>query len=124
VYERPATAFVHDFIGESITLPVQVESDAVRLDTVSLGLDAQGVRPGPARLFIRPYDMSIVAPETAAIAGVVKQIRGFGAHVRVEVAIPAAGETVVEVEAPRGLSFAPGETVGLKPERYRIYQAQ
>ena len=37
VYETPATAFVHGFIGESIELPVQVEGGVVRLGDRPLG---------------------------------------------------------------------------------------
>jgi sulfate/thiosulfate transport system ATP-binding protein len=121
VHERPATAFVHDFIGESISLPVRVEGGAVHFESAVLPLESQGVESGPARLFIRPYEMSIVAPEAAALTGTVRDSRGFGGQVKVDVAVPAGGETVIEVVAPRGARFAPGEAVGLKPERYRIF---
>ena len=44
VYERPATAFVHEFIGESIAVPIVVDKGAVRFGGRTIGLDAQGVR--------------------------------------------------------------------------------
>jgi sulfate/thiosulfate transport system ATP-binding protein len=124
IYERPATAFVHDFIGESIALPVRIENGVMRLDALPLPLDCQGAATGPARLFIRPHDVRIIAPESAPLSGVVRHSQGFGPNVRLSIAVGAAGETLIDVDAPRGLDFAPGEPVGLKPERYRIYSEQ
>src|SRR5262249_54943067 len=53
IYERPATAFVHDFIGESIVVAVTVENGAVQFDHKITPLDGQGVRTGAANLFVR-----------------------------------------------------------------------
>src|SRR5262249_47198186 len=53
VYERPATSFVHDFIGESVVIPVSVEHGAVYFVGKLLDIDPQGVATGAARLFVR-----------------------------------------------------------------------
>ena len=63
VYEQPANAFVHEFIGELISLPILIESGKVNFGGRSLPIDRQGVGDGNASLFIRPYDVAIV-PET------------------------------------------------------------
>ena len=55
VYDNPATAFVHGFIGESIVLPVDVSGGSVRLGGRPLNIAADGaalrrletVRPPP-----------------------------------------------------------------------------
>jgi sulfate transport system ATP-binding protein len=46
VYDSPATAFVHGFIGESIVLPVEVSDGHIRLGDQSLGIAADGALPG------------------------------------------------------------------------------
>jgi sulfate transport system ATP-binding protein len=46
VYDSPATAFVHGFIGESIVLPVDVSAGAVRLDGRPLNIAANGAAAG------------------------------------------------------------------------------
>src|SRR5260221_4442441 len=43
VYDHPATAFVHGFIGESIVLPVEVCDGCVRLGGKSLNIAPDGV---------------------------------------------------------------------------------
>src|SRR5262245_62150532 len=50
VYERPQSAFVHDFIGESMAVPVTIEAGAVRFAGRKLDLDPQGLSNGPAKI--------------------------------------------------------------------------
>jgi sulfate transport system ATP-binding protein len=128
IYERPATAFVHEFIGESIMLPVTIETAAVSFAGASTGLDAQSVRDGAATLFVRPYEMAIVAPEGAAFAGTVRRVHGMGPARRVEVAIgspdgSADGATIVAVDVPRSHDLGLGQSVGLRPRNHRIFPA-
>jgi sulfate transport system ATP-binding protein len=119
VYERPATAFVHEFIGESIVLPVTVESDNVVWQGSGTGLKAQGAQQGPARLFIRPYDVEIVEPDLAPLKGTVQRTHGLGPQRRVEIAL-TADQSVIEIDAS-SQRLDPGATVGLAPLRYRIF---
>jgi sulfate transport system ATP-binding protein len=123
VYERPVSAFVHEFIGESIAVPVTVEAGAVRFGSQRLELDPQGAPDGAARLFIRPDEVSIVAVgDGALLEGTVRSVHGLGAARRVEIALPdGGGERLIEVDAPRSQSFAPGQPVALRPHNYRIF---
>src|ERR1700759_2975514 len=57
VYDNPATAFVHGFIGESIELPVQVGDGGVRLGGKALDIAVNGAKCGPSQLFVRRHDM-------------------------------------------------------------------
>jgi sulfate transport system ATP-binding protein len=123
VYDRPASAFVHDFIGESVTLPVQVEAGRVHFDGRALPLDPQGIAAGAARLFIRPYDLSLVTVEESCLHGTVKHVKAFGPSLRVEVELPHSGQEAIplEVQSRRDNPVAAGQMVGLRPERYRIF---
>ena len=123
IYERPETAFVHEFIGESIVVPVAVEAGDVRFDGQSIGLDPRGAPNGAARLFVRPYEVTIVpASDAAALKGVIKRVHGLGPARRVEVALGGErNETVVEVDAPRSQDLRVGQAVGLRPQQYRLF---
>src|SRR5258707_5514644 len=46
VYDNPATAFVHSFIGESIVLPVDVNDGHVKLGDRALNIAAHGAASG------------------------------------------------------------------------------
>jgi sulfate transport system ATP-binding protein len=123
IYEHPRSAFVHGFIGESISLPVAIEAGAVRFGGRPLDLPSNGLPDGSASLFIRPYEIAIVAPSRdAVLGGTVTRVHGIGPARRVDVVVrDGAREHLIEVEAPRDREFAAGQAVGLQPRDYRIF---
>ncbi len=120
VYEEPATAFVHAFIGESIIIPVTVEKGAVLHAGKPTSLGAPDVQTGPARLFIRPYDVGIGMPVNAALQGTVQRLHGIGAARRVEILLADSDQTI-EVDVPRAHEVTAGQRVGIVPLRYRVF---
>jgi sulfate/thiosulfate transport system ATP-binding protein len=123
VYERPATAFVHEFIGESIVLPVTVADGVARFGGAPTGLDPQGLRSGAGRLFVRPYDMAVVPVDGAPFEGRVTRVHGLGPARRIEIALRSQDGAVIEIDVPRPAELAPGQAIGLKPRTYRIFAA-
>jgi sulfate transport system ATP-binding protein len=123
VYDHPHTPAVHEFIGESIVVPVTIDGEGVRFGGEPLGLDSQGLPSGAARLFARPHDLTIV-PSTGEhrLRGIVKRIHGIGPARRVEIALGSdTSETLVEVDALRTQPLRVGQLVGVKPEQYRLF---
>ena len=123
VYVQPASAFVHEFIGETNRLPVRVESGRVFLAGKPIALDSLGAPSGNANLYIRPHDLDIVAEQSeAAISGTVQHIHGLGAARRIQVSVnDGAADHLIEIEAPRALKLAAGQRVGFNPKNYRIF---
>ncbi len=125
VYDHPATAFVHGFIGESIVLPVDISDGCVRLGGKALNIAANGAAPGASKLFVRRHDMQIGPAGSGALEGAVQRVRSFGPVQRAEIAL-SAGEcaTVIEIDAPRDRELQTGDIIGLQPRRYRIFAGQ
>jgi sulfate transport system ATP-binding protein len=125
VYDNPATAFVHGFIGESIVLPVEVSGGSVRLGGRPLNIAADGAASGASKLFVRRHDMQIGPAGTGSLEGAVRHVRSFGPIQRAEIALSGGeGKTVIEIDAPRDRELHAGEIIGLQPRRYRIFAAQ
>jgi len=120
VYDNPASAFVHGFIGESIELAVDVADGEVRLGGAPLPLAAQGHASGPSKLFVRRHDMQLGPAGAGALQGSVTRVRSFGAAQRAEVQL-AHAKVPIEIDAPRDQELRPGDVVGLNPRRYRIF---
>ena len=125
VYDHPATAFVHGFIGESIVLPVDITDGCVRLGGKALNIAANGAASGASKLFVRRHDMQIGPAGSGALDGAVQRVRSFGPIQRAEIAL-SAGEcaTVIEIDAPRDRELQTGDIIGLQPRRYRIFAGQ
>jgi sulfate transport system ATP-binding protein len=122
VYDNPASAFVHSFIGESIVLPVDVDEGSVRLDGKALNIGSEGAACGASMLFVRRHDMQVGPAGSGVLEGAVRHVRTFGPIQRAEVAL-AGGNTVIEIDAPRDRELRAGDIVGLQPRRYRIFAA-
>ena len=125
VYDHPATAFVHGFIGESIVLPVDISDGCVRLGGKALNIAADGAASGASKLFVRRHDMQIGPAGSGALDGAVQRVRSFGPIQRAEIAL-SAGEcaTMIEIDAPRDRELQTGDIIGLQPRRYRIFAGQ
>src|SRR3954453_4486181 len=124
VYDTPASAFVHGFIGESIVLPVHVSDGHVRLGDKALELAAGEAAAGASKLFIRRHDMQVGPVGSGVLEGAVKRVRTFGPTQRAEVALSSDnGGTLIEIDAPRDRELRTGDMIGLHPRRYRIFAA-
>lgn len=122
VYDRPQTAFVHEFIGESIVVPVSVDAGSVSFEGKLLNINAPEIVSGKANLFVRPYAMNIVAAEATDLRGIVRRVHGIGPARRVEISLGSESEgRVVEVDAPRSSRFEIGQPIGLVPQQYRLF---
>ena len=122
VYDSPATAFVHGFIGESIVLPVEVDEGRVRLDGKVLNIATDGARCGPSKLFVRRHDMQVGPVGSGVLEGAVKRVRTLGPTQRAEVALSSSnGAMLIEIDGPRDRELRSGDLIGLHPKRYRIF---
>jgi sulfate transport system ATP-binding protein len=123
IYDHPRSAFVHEFIGESVIVPVTIEDGEVRFNGRAIGIDPQGNPNGAATLFARPFDIAI-APVSGenTLTGVVRRMHGIGPARRMEIALGGEGpETIVEVVAMRAQQWRVGQVVGLRPQQYRLF---
>jgi sulfate transport system ATP-binding protein len=124
VYDCPATAFVHGFIGESIVLPVEVDEGRVRLDGKVLNIAPDGARCGPSKLFVRRHDMQVGPVGSGVLEGAVRRVRMLGPTQRAEVALSSNnGAMLIEIDGPRDRELRSGDLIGLHPKRYRIFAA-
>jgi putative spermidine/putrescine transport system ATP-binding protein len=104
VYERPANAFVADFVGRANLMDARaVAADAVETPIGRLATPVHGAAPGtPLRLLVRPERVEAVgatAGENVFAARVVRD-RFFGASRQIELAL-GAGSLKIET-AVRG----------------------
>ena len=117
LYDKPASTFVADFIGEANIFDCAVEAvengkAVVRLGPLTLKMPAGDAGAGPAKLAVRPSRLALHpagAPNT--LPGRLDKVTYVGSHLEFVVSTEFGDVFVVspDVDAP----FAAGEMIGL-----------
>ncbi|GHC35833.1 ABC transporter ATP-binding protein [Gemmobacter nanjingensis] len=128
LYERPASAFIADFIGDANLLDVEVtESGAatrLRLLGQDYALPLASTAKGAAKLVLRPHQVRLSAgPVPGGIPAEVSYAAYLGNSIQYTLATPA-GE-VFAILPPSAHPFAKGDSVVLtwQPEDVRLVAA-
>jgi sulfate/thiosulfate transport system ATP-binding protein len=121
--DRPASDFVHRFLGERVAFDGTAEDGTIRLDDApDRPLVRADAPSGPVRLSLRPYEIVIVPPTDghSGIPACVLALRRAGPHQRVTLALPGTGR-VVEALAPIAGTLKEGDGVLLDLSRARLF---
>jgi sulfate transport system ATP-binding protein len=123
IYDRPATAFVANFIGESNALPVTIESGQLFLDDRPLELSAGAGSGGPRTLVFRPHDIDVLANRPGGIAGRIISERRHGAVRRLEIEI-GMRRYRIEIDVPADQPRSErGNRMSVLPNRWWLFDA-
>lgn len=116
IHDHPATPFVARFMGATIELPVTLHAGRADGSGLDLSTLARRALPdGPARLFVRPADITPV-PDAAAPWRITSRMSN-GAHLRLVLRHAQLGEA--EADLPRRAVHADALTTDA-PVRLRI----
>jgi sulfate transport system ATP-binding protein len=120
IYRDPASPYVFDFIGRANVLAGEVREG--RFEARGLQFDAEGVRDGAARLYVRPHDLVLVD----AADGIPAQVRAahrLADRITLELAVAGQERTLELDQVDRADSriAAIDEHVRLRALRYRVF---
>ncbi|MCU1669648.1 MAG: cysA [Blastococcus sp.] len=113
LYERPATAFVAEFVGTMNRLPATVSGGEVELLGTRRLLAGSAPASGPVVALVRPESLQVSAD--AAGAGRVVTRTFSGASTRVAVALPDGVEVKIDVPSASSADLTPGTLVTVRP---------
>ncbi len=126
VYERPASAFVFDFIGRGSSLPGLVEAGRFMADGASIGVPLQSLTNtiGRGRLLVRPHALRLVA-EGAGLRGKVSNLRHLAGRTTLEIQL---AQQDIRVELDLDATYAGhaptrGELVDVLPAPNCVFAA-
>lgn len=129
IYDRPATPFVHEFLGNVNSLSAQVSDGRLRVGSVELTapLALHELR-SPATAYVRPHNIHLSKRRngTPAIEVTVRHIHAAGPVARVELQRADTGENL-EAELPReeerALALNVGDTAFASLRDARVFLA-
>jgi sulfate transport system ATP-binding protein len=125
LYERPASPFVFDFLGDANVLGAEVRDDAVLLPGADMPLPMNGARAtGAVDVYVRPGDLRLAEPGKPGLPVSVQDVQRTGPIVRV-LATTERGRTPVTIELPHlhhdVEAFQVGRVVKLRLQQYSVY---
>ncbi|MGH8455071.1 MAG: sulfate ABC transporter ATP-binding protein, partial [Nevskiales bacterium] len=100
VYEKPASPFVFDFLGDLNVLEVEVRGRSVFLPGSETPIVTDSIQhAGPVDLYVRPSDLRLAEPDAPGIDVLVHSTQRTGPIVRAAV-MTVAGQLPLTVELP------------------------
>jgi len=128
VFHHPSTEFVMRFLGETNDFHARVTPGAVQFGSLELPFPQERQQVvGDARVFVRPYDVTIDtrASGLPSLEADVVRIHSAGPVVRVELVTSADQRLVSEISQERfgTMALTPGCRVYVRPRHIRVFAA-
>ncbi|MFC3550702.1 sulfate/molybdate ABC transporter ATP-binding protein [Lysobacter cavernae] len=123
IYSAPASAYVFDFIGRANVLDGHVEHGHFVAGAHALHLPTD-TTDGAARLYARPHDIALTAVDEGLPAHVIAAHR-LADRITLELHVDGQARAfeLDFVATPDLHTPTPGDRIGLRPLRYRVYPA-
>ena len=113
LYERPATAFVAEFVGTMNRVPATVSGGDVELLGTRRPMAGAAPGPGAVMALVRPESLLVEADPSGTGRVVTRTFSG--ASTRVAVALPDGVEVKVDVPSAVSADLTPGTAVTVRP---------
>jgi putative spermidine/putrescine transport system ATP-binding protein len=113
LYERPATAFVAEFVGTMNRVPAELSDGEVHLLGVRRPLAGAAPRSGGVVALVRPEALEVMVDPAGGARVVTRTFSG--ASTRVLVALPDGVEVRVDVASATSGDLTPGTAVTVTP---------
>lgn len=120
VYDDPATAFVMSFVGDTTSIPVEFDGACLRHDGQPLATPFGAKAVGPARLYVRPRDVVLGAPELSRLSGTIINIHRTAAGRRAQISLGKAA-SIIEAEIDNAAEIGCGDRVGITFAKGRVF---
>lgn len=122
LYHEPASAFVFDFLGDSVQLPCTVEGGVAVI--AGAGVPIVGIRPelnGAAIAHVRPDGFHVAIGEGAGIAARVRNVLLAGPDARIDCVLEGGEALEVRVDHAEAHKLSPKDRVTLTPRAVRVW---
>jgi len=119
LYAAPASAFVHEFLGESIRLDCTVRDGLAHFPNPAVPPVPTDCRPGPAIALIRPHEIALTADN-----GPAEVVAVYAAGPLMHIRLLLDGHVIDATQPAQNDRPRVGNTVALNLSRARIYPTE
>ena len=120
LYHDPKSAFVFDFLGDSVTLPCTIEGDAALIEGARVPILGPHPQSGSFMAYARP-DGFVVEKGGPGAAARVRDVITAGPDARLVCRLEGDGAIEVRITHEEAKRFAPRDQVRLTPRAVRVW---
>ncbi len=122
LYHDPASAFVFDFLGDSIQMACEVKGGMAVIGGVSAPIIGQKPdKDGPATAYIRPDGFQIGPKDGEGLGARIRDVLLAGPDARIDCVIDNDGAVEVRVPHKAAKGLAPKDRITLKARAVRVW---
>ena len=121
IYDKPATAFVADFMGQANRIEAELSGNMVRLGALELGNAVPVSGHGPATVFIRAHEFALAKDNEPSLVAQVEHILRAGPMAQIDARLIDRDQMIEVAIADAPPSLAVGQQIRLKPLAVRAF---
>jgi sulfate/thiosulfate transport system ATP-binding protein len=122
LYDRPASAFVCDFLGGGAPLSCMVKDGMAIAGEAAVPIANGPVPDGPAIAYVRAHEVSVDAPGApGSLPAIVRAVQSVGPVLRLDLDFQDQWLEAALDRAHPWPSFAPGQAVGVRLRQVNAY---
>jgi len=122
LYHEPASAFVFDFLGESVQLPCEVRGNIAVIAGAGVPIigGAAGL-DGSSTAYVRPDAFDVGPADTPGVGARIRDVLLAGPDARIDCVIDGGGAIEVRVPHDVAKGLAPRDRISLAPRTARVW---
>lgn len=122
VYREPASAFVFDFLGDTIQLPCRVAGGLAIIDGLATPIVGASPPDGAATAYLRPDEFDIETGEGHGLHARIRNMILAGPDARIDCTLESGASVELRVPHETAAKLSPREKVRLLPRRTRVWR--
>lgn len=122
LYHEPDSAFVFEFLGDSIRLPCTVQGGVAIIGGAPAPILGPNPGDGPAFAYARPDAFNVASGAGPGVAAHVRNVILAGPDARLDCAIDGDGAIDVRIPAEEAAKFSPRDKIRLTPRTVRVWR--
>jgi len=128
VYERPASPYVFNFLGDTNLIPAELHGRKLYVDGKEIGGLSDGIQPnGAVDVYVRPGDLRVCEAPSPGLDVQVEAVQRTGPVVRAQVRLADTGQSLT-VELPHlhhdAPQFQAGASLRLRLMQFSVYPGE
>ncbi|HYD89467.1 MAG TPA: sulfate/molybdate ABC transporter ATP-binding protein [Vitreimonas sp.] len=122
LYHEPDSAFVFEFLGDSVRLPCTVQGGVAIIGGAPAPILGANPGDGHAFAYARPDAFNVVSGSGPGLAAHVRNVILAGPDARLDCAIDGDGAIDVRIPAEEAAKFSPRDNIRLTPRTVRVWR--